>query len=169
MVIQEVLSFSEFAKRYNNGETCYKQLFEMRWPKGFACPRCGNGEYYYIKTRGLFQCGECQYQGSVTAGTIFHKTRIPLVKWFWVIYLVYNNQIAYSLPPLPGYLNISTMSEQINVSYTCSWTMFHKVRRAMNDHDANCKLSELIKINEACLGTLDADKPLGESSRPTQA
>jgi hypothetical protein len=78
----------EWQKRYGTEEACATTLAKYRWPQGFICPRCGHDSAWFITTRKVYQCCQCAHQVSVTAGTLFHSTNLPLVKWFWAIYLV---------------------------------------------------------------------------------
>ncbi len=71
----------EFEKRFDSNQVCRDYLFSLRWSKGFVCLRCGNERYWQIAT-GLFICTRCEHQHSLTAGTIMHGTRKPLVLWF---------------------------------------------------------------------------------------
>ncbi len=92
MAQQKDMSLFEFQQRFNSEDACQEHLFNMRWSEGFKCPRCGCNEYYHFSTRRLYQCQSCSYQASLTAGTIFHKTRTALHKWFWAIFLVANDK-----------------------------------------------------------------------------
>ena len=80
---QKGLSLSDFNARYGREEQCHAALIEMRWPEGFVCPKCDGRKYSYAKARRIFQCSACRAQTSVKAGTIFHKSRTPLMKWSW--------------------------------------------------------------------------------------
>ena len=71
----------EFEARFSTEEACGEYLFRLRWPDGFCCPRCG-GRKSWPKSDVLLQCSACDYQVSVTAGTIFQDTRKPLKLWF---------------------------------------------------------------------------------------
>ncbi|WP_010257596.1 transposase [Treponema primitia] len=66
-----------------------EQLFRIRWPRGFICPRCGGTAYYPVQKRNQYECSGCGYQLSLSAGTLMHKSRIPLEKWFAAVAL-YN-------------------------------------------------------------------------------
>jgi len=77
----------EFEKRFREEEDCVVYLRRVRWPNGFICPKCGHVECYELNLR-LYQCALCKKQTSVTAGTIFHKTHLPLTIWFRVIFSV---------------------------------------------------------------------------------
>jgi rubredoxin len=81
-------SLAEFQMRFSTEEACAAFLAQSRWPDGFICPRCGGKEAFGLPRRGLYQCKLCQYQASVTAGTVMHATRTPLVQWFRAVYLL---------------------------------------------------------------------------------
>ena len=78
----------EFHATFPDEQACWEHLRKMRWGEGFVCPRCGGRESYSLRTRRLEQCRACRHQVSVTAGTIFHKTRVPLRIWFLALWFV---------------------------------------------------------------------------------
>ena len=82
----------EFHARFAGERDCIKYLEKVRFSKGFICPRCESNTSGMIITRGLRQCKRCNMQVSITAGTIFHRTRTSLLQWFWAIYLVANDK-----------------------------------------------------------------------------
>ncbi len=90
------INFLEFQKLFSTERKCEKYLYKKRWKNGFSCPRCSNKRYYSLPKRKLYQCKKCGYQTSITANTIFHRTRTPLRKWFWAIYLLTNNKNGIS-------------------------------------------------------------------------
>jgi len=138
------INFLEFQKLFSTERKCEKYLFKKRWENGFTCPRCGNMKYYYLPNRKLYQCKRCSYQASITANTVFHRTRIPLRKWFWAIYLLTNNKNGISALQLQKQLSIK--------SYQTAWTMLHKIRTAMVKRNKRYKLSGLIELDEAYFG-----------------
>ena len=77
---QKTFSLRHFQKKFGTEKACQEQLFRLRWPEGFKCPRCGHAEAYVHRTRHLYQCKSCGYQASLTAGTVFHKTRTPVAQ-----------------------------------------------------------------------------------------
>ncbi|HEC41746.1 MAG TPA: IS1595 family transposase, partial [Bacteroides sp.] len=79
--------FQEFLQQFKTEEDCWNYLFEIRWPNGFQCPRCNCGKYWITEKR-LIHCVTCEHQASITAGTIFHGTRKPLLLWFHIIWWV---------------------------------------------------------------------------------
>ena len=81
-------SILEFQEEFGTEAACWKYLFDSRWPGGFNCPRCNNGICWARKTRPVLECSLYGHQVSVTAGTIMHRTRMPLRQWFWAAYLI---------------------------------------------------------------------------------
>lgn len=138
------MDFFQFQKRFATEPRCRAYLLKQRWSNGFICPRCGHYHGYFIEGRASFQCQRCRYQASVTAGTIFHKTRTPLRKWFWMIYLLSQNKTGYSVLSLQKLLNIK--------HYRTAWLMAHKIRKALADRDAQYKLGGLIEMDDAYFG-----------------
>ena len=129
-----------FQKQFATEEACRERLFTLRWPEGFRCPKCGCQESYRIENRTLFQCVECRHQTSLTAGTIMHRTRTPLVKWFWAIFLVSTDKRG---------LSALALSRKIDIGLKCAWTMLHKIRKAMETRDAGYQLAGLIQVDDA--------------------
>ena len=105
---QQALSLMQFQKRFGTEKACQKQLFRLRWPEGFRCPRCQHSEAYFHRTRHLYHCKACGYQASLTAGTVFHKTRTPLTKWFWMIWLMGRQKSGISMLSLQRMLEIKS-------------------------------------------------------------
>jgi hypothetical protein len=88
----------------------------------------------------LYQCVECKRQTSLTAGTVMHRTRTPLVKWFWAIYLVSTDKRG---------LSAMALARKVNIGLKCAWTMLHKIRKAMEAHDAEYQITGLIQVDDA--------------------
>ena len=138
------MSWIIFQEEFRNESDCYDWLFKTRWPKSFICPRCHGREYWKVSTRGLYKCKNCNYQVSLTAGTIFHKTRTPLMKWFMLIFRMATSKTGVSINELKNELEIK--------DYKTIWAMSHKVRKAMADRDAKYTLAGLVEIDESLFG-----------------
>jgi len=76
---KKALSLMQFQKKFATEKACQKQLFRLRWPEGFRCPRCQHDQAYFQRTRNLYHCRACGYQASLTAGTVFH-TKNPVAQ-----------------------------------------------------------------------------------------
>lgn len=136
-------SLLRFKKQFSTERSCQKALEKMRWPKGFVCPRCAHTRAYQRAKRRLLECAGCGYQASLTAGTIFHKTRTPLLKWFWAIYLVSQDK---------GGISALRLAKQLELSYKSAWSMLHKIRTAMAQRDSQYTLSGFIEMDDAFFG-----------------
>ena len=138
----------EFQNRFPDEKACRVYLFASRWPDGFSCPACGGAESGGEHRRHLWQCRGCGRQTSVTAGTVMHKTRLPLTLWFWAAYLVATHGPGISALQLQRQLGISR--------YETAWTLLHKLRRAMVAPERE-PLSGDVEVDEGYLGGRDID------------
>jgi transposase-like protein len=138
------LGLLDFQKRFPDEAACWLEVARIRWPKGKACPRCKK-PMGFVQTRRLFQCAGCRYQVSVTAGTLFHKSRIPLQKWFWAIYLMASSSKGVSMRQLQKHLKIG--------SYRTVWLMGHKIRSAMVQREGLYKLNGNVQVDEIKIGS----------------
>src|SRR3954464_2808693 len=82
------LSEAQFREASGTEEQCRTVVEKLRWPKGFVCPLCGGCEGTRLSTRPKVQCRACRHQVSLTAGTIFHATKLPLPSSWLAVRLV---------------------------------------------------------------------------------
>ena len=110
-----------------------------------------------MAVRQVHECNRCAYQCSVTAGTIFHKTRVPLTGWFWAIYRMSHDKKGISAMQL---------SKEIGVCYQTAWLLLHKLRKAMADRDRGYRLGGLVEADEGYVG--GAEHGSGRCGRGTE-
>ena len=115
-------TLAELEAEFSTEDACRRYLIRLRWPQGYRCPRCQGQEAWEDGT-GLFRCAACDHKTSVTAGTIFERTRKPLVTWFRAIWLVTSQKNGASAKGVQRVLGLG--------SYETAWTWLHKLRRAM--------------------------------------
>jgi len=132
----------EFEQCFATEEACRGYLFQLRWPEGFCCPRCGHRQAWATKRR-LYRCRQCDYQVSVTAGTIFQDTRKPLRLWFRAIWHVTSQKIGVSALGLQRVLGLPR--------YETTWTWLQKLRVAMV-RPGRDRLSGIIEVDETYIG-----------------
>lgn len=137
------MTLVEFQNRFRSEENCLDALEELRWPGGFICPNCEHDVGYRLTARRLIQCAVCRYQASVTAGTIFHKTRVSLVHWFWMIYMVAQDK---------GGASASRLATQLGMHHSTVWHIVHKIREAMSNREEARQLAGLIELDEGYFG-----------------
>lgn len=138
------ITFLEFQNMFATEKKCEEYLFNKRWKNGFVCPKCGYNKYYSLPKKKLYQCKNCGYQTSLTANTIFHKTRTPLQKWFLGIYLMTNRENG---------IPIIQFKEQLSIkSYQTAWSMYHKIEKAFDKRNPNNLKHDFIELNELYFG-----------------
>src|SRR6516164_219127 len=113
----------QFQSDFATEEACEQYLAACRWPEGFICPRCGHRRAYELANQRRWQCAGCRHQVSLTAGTVLHRTKIPLTYWFWAVYLMTTDKRGVSALLLQRQLGLSC--------YETAWRLLHKLRRAM--------------------------------------
>ena len=86
----------EFQTQFPDDAACWAFLRRARWPDGFECPRCGAQGSHFLTRRRLEQCRACRYQSSVTAGTVFHGTRVSLRVWFLGVFFLARHKKGIS-------------------------------------------------------------------------
>ena len=136
-------TLQEFQTIFPDEQACWEALRRARWPKGFVCPRCGHEASSWISTRWLEPCCRCRYQGSVTAGTVFHRTRVPLLTWFWAIFLVARHKQGISALQLQRDTGLG--------SYKTAWTMLPRLRSALR-HRPESRLAGRVEVDETYVG-----------------
>jgi predicted RNA-binding Zn-ribbon protein involved in translation (DUF1610 family) len=134
------MSRAAFSQRFPTDAACAKYLFEKRWPGGFVCPACGGVKAWELSgKRFTWECSACGRQTSVTAGTVIHRSKLPLTLWFMAVHLVSSHSNGISALQLQAQLGLG--------SYKTAWLMLHKLRRAMVDPDRT-PLRGLAEVDE---------------------
>lgn len=131
-----------FDSLFSSEEKCYEYLWELRYPDGFRCPKCG-GNKYWLTQKKLAMCNSCKYQGSVTAGTIFQDTRKPLQSWFRAIWWLVAQKNGVSALGLQRILGLG--------SYQTAWAWLHRFRRLLVIPGRE-KLSGRVEVDETYVG-----------------
>ncbi len=142
---QKGLSMAEFIERYATEAKCHAALVVARWPRGFACPCCGDERHsmFVREERQYWQCHRCRHQTTVTAGTIFEATKLPLTRWFIAMHLMTqakNNVSALEL------------KRHLGVRYKTAWLMKHKLLQVMAEREDRRMLDGRVEVDDAYLG-----------------
>ena len=148
---QRGLSLAEFMERYGTEAKCEAALAEQRWPSGFVCPRCQDDRHSCFE-RGhqrLWQCHRCRYQVSITAGTIFENTKLPLTKWFLAMFFMTQSK---------NNISALCLKRHLGVSYDTAWLLKHKLMAVMGEAEINRELDVRVEIDDAYLGGARAGK-----------
>ena len=129
MAMKETLA--QFRVAFPDEARCEVYLFRRRWPNGFVCPNCDFGRYAALTTRAhTYECLHCHKQTSITAGTVMHRSKLPLTVWFGAIHLVTAQSNDISAGELTASLCIKKNS---------AWLLKQKLDRLIS---ANCERLE---------------------------
>lgn len=148
------INLASLAKHFSDERSAYELVESIRWPNGPVCPHCGViNEAYPIKAqktrqgkvspRKLWKCKACKKQFSVTVGTIFERSHIPLPKWLLGIYLMCSAKNGVSAHEL---------HRDLRITYKAAWFMAHRIRHAMMRAPLSDKLFGIIEADEAYIG-----------------
>ena len=132
----------EFEEWFSSEADCRAYLYEIRWPDGFVCPQCSHGKGWE-SNRELYVCASCGHQVSLTSGTVFHRTRKPLMLWFRAMWHVTNQKHGVSALGLQRALGLG--------SYRTAWTWLHKLRPAMV-RPGRDRLHGVVEVDETYIG-----------------
>ncbi len=155
------MSLLDFQEKFPNEKACWEYLVKMRWAEGVSCSKCHSVRFDLIRTRRVFECRGCHRQISATSGTVFHKSRIPLRKWFWAIYLMATSKKGVSMLYLQNQLGIK--------SYRAVWLMGHKIRHAMIEREELYTLTGTVQSDEIFIGgkqSLEKKRKFGSNKTP---
>jgi transposase-like protein len=144
----------ELEQRFSGDEACAGYLASVRWHAGWVCPRCA-GEAAWSVRRARWRCGQCRYEMSVIAGTIFQDSHLPLTTWFRAMWHVTSQKNGISALGLQRVLGLG--------SYKTAWAMLHKLRRAMV-RPGRERLQGIVEVDETYWG----DEEAGVKGRRTQ-
>ena len=111
-------SLREFQTSFPDETSCAAFLFERRWPQGFVCPACGGGRAAFLRSRAhTYEGLDCGRQTSITAGTVMHRSKLPLTVWFWAAHLMATHSNGMSAVQLEA---------QLGITYKTAWLLAQK-------------------------------------------
>ncbi len=130
-------------ENYGDEKRCRQHLEALRWADGVKCPRCGSDKISHIKVRDQYDCDQCRYQFSVTAGSIFHDSHLTLWKWFLAVYLMTESKKGISA---------NQLSRSLSISYKTAWYLCHRIRKAMIEVGIQPQLTGTVEVDETYVG-----------------
>jgi hypothetical protein len=146
------LSLFEFQEKFPNDEKCYEYLANLKWSGGYSCSKCGHKKYCKgIKPLDR-QCNSCRYIESVTAGTLFHQLKFPILKAFYIVYYLSTNKKGISSTEL---------SRKLELRYKTCWLFKQKVMAAMKSSKKN-PMKDKVDVDETYVGGQD-DTAIGRN------
>ena len=143
-----------YMKQFSTEAQCREYLAGLRWKSGYVCPKCGSRHAYQL-ANGRYQCAKCRHQVSVTAGTVLHKTHMPLTQWFLAFYFVCQDKRGISAVQLAA---------MIGMTYKTAWFMLKRIRTAMGQRDETNQLNGVIEFDDAYFGGPTTGKKRGRGT-----
>jgi transposase-like protein len=140
----EAIDLVELIERYGDDQKCRNYLEHLRWPDGISCPKCGGDKISSILKRDQHNCDSesCGYQFSVTAGTIFHDTHLPLTKWFLATFILCQSRKGVSA---------NQLKRMLGINYRTAWYLCHRIRHAV-EQAVDPKLNGTVEMDETYVG-----------------
>ena len=136
------MNLCEVLLKFGDDAKCRSYLEALRWPDKVTCPNCLSDKISRILARNQYDCDSCRYQFSVTAGTIFHDSHLPLMKWFATVYLMCESRKGISA---------NQIKRMMGISYKTAWYLCHRIRAAMKAINAE-PLSGTVEMDETYIG-----------------
>ena len=136
------MSIKEFNRAFQNEGDCHQYLFDLKWVNGFCCRRCGCTQSYKGKTRFYMRCRACRYDESVTAHTMFHKLKIPLIKAFGM---------AFRLSVKKKGMSTTELAKEFSINQKSSWLFKRKTQEAMKS-SGKYLLDSKVEVDEIFIG-----------------
>jgi transposase-like protein len=140
--MMDSVNLCSLIEQFGSEDRCRAYLEALRWPDEIACPRCHSVKISQIVKRNQFDCDACRYQFSVTAGTVFNDSHLPLWKWFLCTYLLCESKKGMSA---------SQLSRTLGISYKSAWYLCHRIRSAMREANPE-PLGGIVEIDETYVG-----------------
>lgn len=142
-------NFQEFLEQFKDEQSCRNYLFELRWPTGFICPKCKSTIKLWLTAKNVVHCGICGHQTSLTAGTIFHGTKKPLLLWFHIIWWIVAQKTGVSASNMMEFMGFG--------SYKTAWMWLQRIRRAMVRKGRD-KLFGTVEVDKIYIGGIESEK-----------
>lgn len=148
----------DFASQFQTNEDCYKYLMELKWNNSYSCVRCGCTEHHKGRTYYYRRCKACAYDESVTANTIFHGIRMPIIKAFYM---------AFRLTAKVKGMSTVELAAEVDVQQKTAWLFKRKIQAAMQ-RDKQDKLTGTVEVDETLVGGYSTAKGRStETKQPT--
>ena len=147
-------TYREFVMMFPDNEACTRYLRRLRWPDAFICPACGIMKEAWPQTRGRLVCSSCRHQTTVTAKTIFDKTRTPLTTWF---------EAAWHMTTAKNGMSAKTLQRTLGTSYRVAWAMLQRYRVAMVRPNRRL-LSGNVEVDETLVGGVEQNGKRGRGA-----
>lgn len=148
--MDSALNLSQLAKYFSDEDAARELLEQMRWNGNPACPHCGGTEPYKLTPKagsstrkGVYKCKACRKQFTVTVGTVFEASHIPLSKWLLALHLLASSKKGMSA---------HQMHRMLDISYKGAWFLMMRLRHAAAHGPFGGMLEGVVEVDETYIG-----------------
>ena len=143
-------NLKEFSNQFSDDKVCREYLENMIWKGKPSCPHCGGNKPYKLKDGKTYRCSdkECKKDFTITVGTVFEGSNVPLSKWFLAIYIATNHKKGISSIQL---------GKDVGVTQRTAWFMLHRIREMVRPKQ-EVILTEEVMVDETYCGGKQANK-----------
>ena len=142
-MIKQFNSLTELMVAFAEPQTAIDHFTAIRWKNGQFCPHCGHDKVYSLKRKNIYRCAQCRTNFSITVGTIFENSKLPLRIWFGAIWLLTNH---------PKGIASTTLAKDLDITQKSAWFVLHRLRHAARTKSFNSPLTGEVEVDETYVG-----------------
>lgn len=148
---RSTISTFQLFQAFPNEEAARLYLESRLWPDGVRCPNCKSGERITTRKRvGFYRCNACvNFDFTIRTGTIFERSKVPLHKWLYAMYLLVTARKGISSLQL---------AKEIGITQKSAWFVLHRLREACSTPEVIAKLKGIVELDECFIGGKEANK-----------
>lgn len=144
-MIKQFKTLTDLMVAFQKPQAAIDHFTSIRWRNGQFCPHCGHDKVYDLKRKNIYRCAQCRVNFSITVGTIFENTKLPLRIWFGAIWLITNH---------PKGIASTTLAKDLGISQKSAWFVLHRLRHAARTKSFNVtrQLRGKVEVDETYVG-----------------
>ena len=144
-MLKEFKTLTDLMVAFQEPQAAIDHFTAIRWKNGQFCPHCGHDKVYSLSKKNIFKCAQCRKNFSITVGTIFENTKLPLRVWFGAIWLITNHKKGIAS---------TTLATDLGVTQKTAWFILHRLRHAARTRSFNARtrLTGKVEIDETYVG-----------------
>lgn len=148
-MIKQFKTLTDLMVAFQKPQAAIDHFTAIRWEHGQFCPHCGHVKVYALKRENIFRCAQCKTNFSITVGTIFENSKLPLRVWFGAIWLITNH---------PKGIASTTLAKDLGITQKSAWFVLHRLRHAARTKSFNAPLTGKVEIDETYVGGKSINK-----------
>jgi transposase-like protein len=143
LMLSQFKTLADLMIAFENNDVAVDHFRTIRWRHGAFCPRCNHDKVYALKRKGQYRCAGCRRNFSITVGTIFENTKLPLRVWFGAIWLITNHKKGIAS---------TTLATDLGITQKSAWFVLHRLRHAARTNSFNRPLKGTVEVDETYVG-----------------